>query len=203
MGAGGCGDASVVQGTAVELFQLASLLMGDQAEAVALVEETLASIEIDPCLDPDAARLLTRQKVLSLGVARLRLRDPGSFAGVPEAGGSLCVEDEDLSAAGVSPAQLVEWLATAGEPGLRHDLRDWLAALPGAQRAIFVQRAVLGQGNAAVAASLDASGPGDGQWSPVAVGEMYRLALCSLANSLAHAPGVLAGTHADGVSVGV
>ena len=202
MSTGGCGDASVVQGAAIELFQLASLLMGDQAEAVALVEETLASVEIDPCLDPDAARLLTREKVLSLALAHLRLRDPGSFAGVPDAGSSLCVEDEDLSAAGVSHAQLAEWLATAGEPGLRHDLRDWLAALPGAQRAIFVQRAVLGQGNAAVAVALDASGSGVGQWSPVAVGEMYRLALCSLANSLAHAPAVLAGAHTDEVAVG-
>ncbi len=203
MSAGGCGDASVLQGTAAELFQLASLLMGDQGEAVALVEETLASVEIDPCLDPEAARLLTSQRVLSLGLTRLRLQDPGSFAGVPHGGSALCVEDEDLSAAGISHAQLTEWLATGGQPGLRHDLRDWLAALPGAQRAIFVQRAVLGQGNAVVAASLDASGPRDGHWSPMAVGEMYRLALCSLANSLAHAPAVLAGGQADRVGMGV
>ncbi len=198
MSAGGCGNASVVQETAAELFQLAALLMSDQVQAVALVEETLASVEIDPCLDPPAARLLGRQQVLTLGLARLRQLDPGSFLGVPGSSSPLCVEDEDLGAAGISKAQLAEWLATEG----RQDLRDWLAALPGAQRAIFVQRALLGEGNVAVARALDASADGSPSWTPLAVGEMYRLALCSLANSLAHSPGVLAGASLEGVALG-
>ncbi len=198
MSAGGCGDASAVQGAAAELFQLAALLMGDQREAVELVEETLASVEIDPCLDPGAARKLTSQQVLARGLARLRQIDPGSFAGVPDTASSLCVEDEDLSAAGLSHAQLTEWLASDG----RQELRDWLAALPGAQRAIFVQRAVLGLGNAAVAEALNASGSSATGWSPEAVGEMYRLGLCSLANSLAHAPIVLAGSVAPADALG-
>jgi len=186
----------------VELFHLASLLMGDQLEAVALVEATLASIEIDPCLDPAAARNLARQRLLTIGLGRLRAVDPASFAGLPAAGNPVCVEDEDLSASGVSQAQLTGWLASAG----RQDLRDWLAALPGAQRAIFVQRAVLGQGNVAVAEALNAAGAvsaeGPAAWSATAVGEMYRLALCSLANSLAHSPGVLRGAEVRGVPLG-
>ncbi len=198
MSAGGCGDASVVQGTAAELFHLAALLMGDQGEAVGLVEQTLASVEIDPCLDPLAARRLTQKQVLALGLARLRQIDPASFAGVPSELNPVCVEDEDLSVAGISPAQLTEWLASEG----RQDLRDWLTALPGAQRAIFVQRAVLGEGNAAVAVALDASGNGSAGWSPSAVGELYRQALCSLANSLAHSSSVLAGSQGQTVAVG-
>lgn len=199
MSAGGCGDASLVQGAAAELFQLASLLMSDQGEAISLVEETLATVEIDPCLDPPTARKLTQQQVLALGLARLRELDPGSFAGVPGTGAAVCVEDEPLSAAGISHAQLSEWLASEG----RQDMRAWLAALPGAQRAIFVQRAVLGQGNAAVAEALDASSSGAAPWSSLAVGEMYRLALCSLANSLAHSPAVLAEPSGLGIAVGV
>jgi hypothetical protein len=186
----------VVQGTAVELFQLASLLMADQVEAIALAEATLASVEIDPCLDPAATALLARKQVVALGLARLREVHPGSFAGVPHTGSSLCVEDEDLGATSISHAQLAAWLASDG----RRDLRDWLAALPGAQRVIFVQRAVLGESNETVAASLTV---GDAApWTAMAVGEVYRLALCSLANSLAHAPAVLAGSSPQGMSLG-
>jgi hypothetical protein len=170
--------------------------MGDQLEAVALVEQTLASVEIDPCLDPAATRRLTRQQVLQRGIGRLRQIDPGSFAGVPASSGSVCVEDEDLSLAGISHAQLTEWLANAG----RQDLRDWLGALPGAQRAIFVQRAVLGQESAVVAEALGADAHGRGSWTAEAVGEVYRLALCSLANSLAHSRGVVAEAGAQVVA---
>ena len=193
MSTGGCGDASVVQGTAVELFQLAALLTGDQAEAVRLVEETLASVEIDPCLDPAAARRLGQQELLTRAIEGLRVADPASFA--PAAGSSTgeqgCVRDEDLSQAGVSHAQLTEWLASAG----RQDLRDWLAALPAAQRAIFVQRAVLGQDNAATAEKLQVGDAVPAAWTPEGVGEVYRLALCSLANSLAHSPGGMVGSE--------
>jgi DNA-directed RNA polymerase specialized sigma24 family protein len=184
-----------VQGTALELFQLAALLLGDQDEAVRLVEETMARTEIDPCADPASARRQARQQVLEGALGRLRQTDPASFAvsGDAAAANNVCVEDEDLSAAGISHAQLTEWLASEG----RQDLRDWLRALPAAQRAVFVQRAVLGQGNVATAEAFQASAPasdgkgGAGWWTPQAVGELYRLALCSLANSLAHSSGVL------------
>ncbi|HEY0785281.1 MAG TPA: hypothetical protein VGD62_05370 [Acidobacteriaceae bacterium] len=186
----GCADASAVNGAAVELFQLAALLMGDEAEAVRLVEETMAASEIDPCLDPAGARLQARQNVVAGALRRLRRSDPGSFAVVPRADADpVCVEDEDLTAVGISHAQLTEWLASDG----RHDLRAWLAALPSAQRAIFVQRAVMGQGNAATGEALHAATGDTGQapWTAQAVGEAYRLALCSLANSLAHSRAVL------------
>ena len=193
MSASGCGDASALQGTAAELFQLAALLMADQAEAVSLVEETLSLVEVDPCLDPAATRKLATEQVLTLGLRRLRHAEPESFDRVPDAANSVCVEDEDLSAAGVSQAEVAEWLADGG----RQDLREWLRALPAAQRAVFVQRAMLGQGNVSVAEALDGSGDESAHWSAAAVGELYRLALCSLANSLAHSPGVMAqaGTH--------
>ena len=193
MSMGECGDASTLPRTAAELFQVAALLMGTSAAAAALVEDTLATVEVDPCLDPEMARATTRRHVLLRGVEQLRALDPEGLQppqGTPSGGGG-CVQDDDLDAAGISQAQLAEWLAGAG----RQDLREWLAALSPAQRVVFVGRAVLGEGSAQTA-SLLAGGPaGAAPWTPDAVGEVYRQALCSLANSLAHAP-------AAGVEVG-
>ncbi len=188
-GQGGCGDPSAVSGTAAELFQLAALLVGDPSQAVKLVEESLAGMEIDPCLEPAAARRLAEQQLLRRAVAVLRQNDPASFEKQPSAAGAVCVEDDSLDAAGISQSQLAAWLAGEG----RGDLRAWLAALPGAQRAVFVQRAVLGHGNAATAQMLAAPSARETVqgWTPEAVGEAYRLALCSLANSLAHTPAAM------------
>jgi DNA-directed RNA polymerase specialized sigma24 family protein len=69
-------------------------------------------------------------------------------------------------------------------PG-RRTLRDWLNKLPVAQRAIFVERAILGWDNAAAAASLSKAAARN--WQPRQVSELFRQALCSLATSLVHA----------------
>jgi DNA-directed RNA polymerase specialized sigma24 family protein len=183
MSKGECGDASTLPQTAAELFQLASLLMGNGATAVSLVEDTRQQAEVDPCQDPEAALATARRQVLVRAVERLQTTDPEGLrapSGVAAQGG--CVQDDDLSAAGVSHAQLAEWLAGAG----RKELREWLGALSPAQRVIFVERAVLGEGSAETAAVLAAA---SASWTPDAVGQVYREALCSLANALAHAPG--------------
>jgi hypothetical protein len=67
-------------------------------------------------------------------------------------------------------------------------LRDWLNQLPAAQRAIFIERAILGWDNAAVAASLNNAVSRN--WQPRQVSEVFRQALCSLANSLVHSAAV-------------
>ncbi len=190
MSANGCGDANSMQGAAVELFQIASLLMGNSAEAVSLVEETVAAIVVDPCLDPVAARASAHRQMMALALDRLRESDPESFNTPPEVAGAgaVCVEDEDLDGSSMAQGQLAQWMATEG----RRDLRTWLAAMPAAHRVIFVQRAVLGAGNEATARSLDVQVPIKPIWTPAAVRDVYRMALCSLANSLAHAPGVIA-----------
>ncbi len=189
--AGDCGDAGAVQGMASELFQLASLLIGDEGRALQLIEQSLATIEIDPCLDPVAAREQARARVVRGALTELSAAQPAAFRSTSaEAPGyAPCVQDDDLEAAGITPAQLRVWLEQQGKPELRRGLRTWLEELPVVQRAIFVQRAVMGQGNEAAAKLLrEAGGEEAGGWTPQIVGESFRQALCSLANSLAHAP---------------
>ncbi len=187
----GCGDASVVHGMAAELFHLASLLVGEESRALRLIESSLATMEIDPCLDPEAARAQARLQVLCGAVQMLASEQPAAFLVRPDqmGGDSVCVQDDDLQAAGMTQTQLRSWLAEQSGEGLRRGMREWLEELPAAERAIFVQRAVLNQGNEAAAALLrQAGGESAGGWTPEAVSGVFRHALCSLANSLAHAP---------------
>ncbi len=191
MASGGCGDAGAVQGMALELFQLACLLVGDETEALELIESSVATMEIDPCLNPEAAREQARACVVRGALSRIVAVQPDAFS-QSHATRDLhdpCIQDDDLSAAGITPTQLRQWLEQQGKPELRQGLREWLDRLPVEQRAIFVQRAVLGQGNEAAAGLLrEAAGPEAQGWTAQNVSDTFRLALCSLANSLAHAP---------------
>lgn len=186
MGVGDCeGGVQKAQEAVVELYQLAALMLGDEGEAASLVESTVADVDVDPCASEEAAVDTARHHLVEAAVARMNEAEPGAFAAPAPAGGpAACIEDDDLSAAGISPAQIAELLNGAGSGG---QLRSWLDQLPAAQRAIFVQRAVLGWNNDATAASL-ANGSGTKPaWSAAQVGETFRQALCSLANSLVHA----------------
>ena len=60
----GCGDPAVVPGMATELFQLASLLVGSEDRALSVIESALATMQIDPCLDPESARRQARVAVV-------------------------------------------------------------------------------------------------------------------------------------------
>lgn len=188
MGLDDCeGGVLKAQDTAVELYQLAALMLGDEGEALNLVESTVAEVEVDPCAPEDGAVETARHQLVEAAVARMREADPGSFAVPSQADGPVsCIEDDDLSAAGISAAQIAELVnGVVNRAGSGGRLRAWLDQLPLAQRAIFVQRAVLGWDNGVTAASLSQGG-GTG-WSAAQVGEIFRQALCSLANSLVHA----------------
>ncbi len=186
-----CGDAGAVPGMAAELFQLASLLVSDGDRALHLIERSLATMEIDPCMNPISAREQARACIVRESLAELAQEQPAAFH--ISAGESMehspCIQDDDLQAAGITPAQLRSWLEQQGKPELRRGLRNWLEELPLVQRAIFVQRAVLGQGNEAAATLLrETGGPQAKGWTSQNVSDTFRQALCSLANSLAHAP---------------
>ena len=187
----GCGDPAVVPGMASELFQLASLLVGSEDRALSAIESALATMQIDPCLDPESARRQARVAVVRSALEALAAEQPASLAtvaGEPDAAGP-CIQDDDLAGAGITEDQLRDWLGREGNPDLQKGMRDWLESLPVAQRAIFVQRAVLGQGNEATAGLLrEAGGSSAAGWTPQEVSQTFRVALCSLANSLAHAP---------------
>jgi hypothetical protein len=187
----GCGDASAVVGMAAELFQLASLLVGEENRALRLIESSLSSMEIDPCLNTEAAREQTRGQVVRGALRQLAAEEPGAFSTqtTPGTEANPCIQDDDLESAGITPAQLRSWVDEGDRPELRSGLRAWLENLPAVQRVVFVQRAVLGQGNEAAADLLRESGGEQARgWTPKNVSQTFRLALCSLANSLVHAP---------------
>ena len=176
------------QDTAVELYKLAALMLGNESEALSLVESTVAQVEVDPCAPEDGAVETARHNLIEAAVARMYQDDPEAFVAPAPANGPVgCIEDDDLSAAGVSAAQMAELVNGAAKgAGSGDRLRAWLDELPLAQRAIFVQRAVLGWDNTVTAASL-AKGVGTQPgWSAAQVSESFRQALCSLANALVH-----------------
>lgn len=171
-----------VHDAAVELYQLAALMLGDEARAADLVENVVTKTRIDPCADTETSVNAARIDLVETAVADLSHADPAAFnAPAPSANPGGCINDDDLSSAGISSAQLAE-MVTGPE---RHTLRDWLNKLPAAQRAVFVERAILGWDNATAAASL--SKAASRKWQPRQVSDTFRQALCSLATSLVHA----------------
>lgn len=165
---------------AIEMYRFAALMLGDEAEALRLVEDTVATVEIDPCTDPRAAKGLVRERVLDGALAIMHRQDPASFGDLPQVeAGSGCIE-EDGSAA-LSGEQLSELMTGAG----RGPLRDWLNRLTQAQRAVFVQRAVLGRTNADTAQAINRTARPT-VWTAEAVSSLFRQALCSLASALVH-----------------
>jgi DNA-directed RNA polymerase specialized sigma24 family protein len=175
------------QDAAIELYQVAALMLGSESDALSLVEQTVSQIEVDPCAQEEVATTEVRRQLVGAIVARMKQNDPKAFiapaaSDVPT---GTCIEDDDLSSAGITQAELAELISGTG----RDEMRAWLNQLPLAQRAIFVQRAVLGWDNGATAETLQQdSGAG---WQPQQVSDVFRLALCSLASSLVHS----AATH--------
>jgi hypothetical protein len=170
------------QDAAVGLYQIAALMIGDEEQAVSLVEETLDGVESDPCADRRIADKEVRPRLVEAALGRLAARYPQAFS-APQAAEQTgtCIDTDDLSSAGVNPAQLSALLQDAG----RNKLREWLDKLSPELRAIFVLRAVVGQNGEETAKSMRCTGAaGAGNWEKENVAIAYRQALCSLATSL-------------------
>jgi DNA-directed RNA polymerase specialized sigma24 family protein len=185
MGDQGCSEL-LAQNTAAKFFQTAALLVGNEADAVTLVEEAIAGAEVDPCADGEAANALVQNEIVRAAIRLLSRREPEAFAASESAGQASagCIESDDLSASGLSHEQLTWLLEGEG----RGRLRNWLEHLPAIQRTIFVERAMLGQNNAATAENLRSSGGSlAAGWTADKVSDVFRQALCSLATSLVQA----------------
>lgn len=182
MAEGPCsGDAiQKAENAAVEMYRFAALMLGDEAEALRLVEGTVAAADVDPCADPCTAKGLVREQVLHGALAIMHRHDPASFGEVPAADPATgCIEDDS---AAIADAELSSLMAGVG----RGPMREWLDRLSQAQRAVFVQRALLGRTNADTAQAINRIAKAS-LWTPEAVSSLFRQALCSLATAMVHA----------------
>jgi hypothetical protein len=172
----------LAENTALQLFQIAALMLGDEQAAVSLVEETVAKVETDPCAEGMLAYVEARTLLVHTAVLRMAGMYPGAFS-VPAAAPaeSACIETDDFGAASLTGEQFGELVSGAGRAGMR----EWLERLTPALRTIFVLRAVAGQDSEQTAESLRQSGATGAQaWRRDQVRSAYRQALCSLATCL-------------------
>jgi DNA-directed RNA polymerase specialized sigma24 family protein len=167
----------MAEDTALHLFQIAALMLGDEQEAVSLVEESVAKVETDPCAQGTQAYDEARTLLVHTAVQRMAGLYPEAFA-VPTAQPPDGCIDTDLEPAELTGEQIGAMVSGAG-------MREWLGRLAPALRAIFVLRAVAGQDGEQTAESLRQSGARGAQgWRRDQVGTAYRQALCSLATCL-------------------
>jgi len=170
---------------AAGLYNLASMLVGEGEQSINLVETAIATAEVSVCQDPVLAREKSRLAMCRAAIAQLAERNPDSLT-PPEgvAGVATCIEDDDLSSAGVSREELERMMS--GPDRVR--VKNWLEGLPIAVRTVFVLRAVAGMSGAETAGVLaELGGPQAGGWTPDGVREYFRQGLCSLASQLIHA----------------
>jgi DNA-directed RNA polymerase specialized sigma24 family protein len=167
---------------AAGLYSLASMLLGEGEESARLVEEAIANAEVSVCQDPQVARRSSRQSLSAAALDLLAQRSPGCLAApLGLATATICIEDDDLAAVGISAEELESMI---GGPE-RDRMRQWLASLPIAMRAVFVLRAVAGFTAAETAELLKLhGGPQAAAWTPEAAREVFRQGLCSLASQL-------------------
>lgn len=167
---------------AVELYSLASMLVGEGEDSARLVEATVANTEVSVCHDPLVGRKTSRRVLAIAALDLLAERDASSLvAPRGPASSEPCIDDDDLAAAGISLEELKKMI---GGPD-RDRVRAWLASLPTVLRAIFVMRAVAGFSSEETAVLLaEHGGPQAAEWTSEKVRESFRRGLCSLASQL-------------------
>ena len=120
-----CSEATVGQlmaeDTALHLFQIAALMLGDEQEAVSLVEESVAKVETDPCAQGPQAYDEARTLLVHTAVQRMAGLYPEAFA-VPTAQPNDGCIDAELGAAELTGEQIGAMVSGAG-------MREWLGRL--------------------------------------------------------------------------
>ena len=179
------GFESMFDVIAAGLYTLASMLVGEGEDSIALVETAVANAQVTSGTEPEVARRNSRLALAEAAVEMIAQRDPEGLA-APEGlqPAQTCIGDEDLDAAGVSRAELERMMAGPD----RGRVRTWLESLPTSLRTIFVLKAVVGLAAPEVAELLAKhGGPLAHQWRTDSVRELFRQGLCSLASQLIHA----------------
>lgn len=173
---------------AAGLYNLASMLVGEGEDSIALVEQAVATADVSAGDDAAQARKSSRLALSGAALAVLERRSPGSLAALKNLEHvSTCIGDEDLDTGDVSSEELAK-LMSGPE---RERVRQWLVSLPVEFRVIFALRAVARFSSPEVASLLAAhGGPSAAEWTPEDVREIYRQALCSLASQVIHTANV-------------
>jgi hypothetical protein len=179
------GYDELLEKVASDLYRIGSMLTGEGEETIGLIEQAVATADIPSCSDHFEARHSGRMALAAGAIELLDRRNPGSLAAPgTESGPASCIEDDDLSAAGVTHHELEQMLSGPD----RDRLRGWLEGLSSPLRIIFVLRAVAGLTSTEVAALLAGHGGASARtWTPDSVRTSFRQALCSLASQLLHA----------------
>jgi len=171
---------------AADQYRIGSMLLGEGEDAIAVIEDVVANLDLTACKDHAEAHHNSRLALAAESIKILHSRDSSSL-GAPsgqDSGPVSCIEDDDLESAGVTFAELEAMLNGPDS----HHLRNWLESLPINQRVIFVLRAIAGLSSTEVAFLLaEHGGPRSEEWTPDQVRSSFRQALCSLASQLIHA----------------
>ena len=116
----------MAEDTALQLFQIAALMLGDEQEAVSLVEEVVAKVEADPCAEGTLAYAEARTLLVRTAVQRMAGLYPEAFV-VPTAqpADAVCIETDDLGAAGLSGDQFGALISGAGARGCGNGWNVW------------------------------------------------------------------------------
>ncbi len=178
-----------------ELYQLAALLLGDQDAAVMVVEESLASVLVDPCADEQQAMREARSSVVEHALARMEADRPGVLRATASSG-SVCgeweaVEQDPIAATVDAGAAQTDHMRVQMEQAVRkpqtRQMRKWLEALAPATRAVFVLRGLLRYDDK-IAADLLSRGGVSNMWTAREVKRTYQDALCALSSLLMAQP---------------
>jgi hypothetical protein len=131
------------------------------------------------------ARQSSSRALSAAAIELLARRDPGCLeAPAGLTADSICIDDDDLAAAGISRDELKSMISGSE----RDRVRSWLAGLPATLRTVFVLRAVAGFSAAETSGLLkDHGGAQASEWTLEAAREVFRQGLCSLASQLLHA----------------
>ncbi len=179
------GMDSILDRVIAELYSFASMLVGESEETIRLVETSIASAEVSAGSGADGAQRSSRLALASAAVDLISGRDPQGLSAPADLEHAVtCIEDDDLDAAAEAREAMERMIAGPD----RDRVRAWLESLPTAMRTIYALRAVGGLTASETADILVRyGGPRAAGWTPEAVRELFRQALCSLASQLIHA----------------
>ena len=170
---------------AAGLYSLASMLVGEGEDSIALVETAVATAEVSAGSSAEEARRSSRLALTKAAIELLAQRNPLDIAAPLNLEHAVtCIEDDDLDAAAEARESMERMISGPD----RDRVRAWLESLPTALRTIYVLRAVAGFSAAETANLLaEHGGTHAAGWTPEAVRELFRQGLCSLASQLIHA----------------